>query len=111
MAIYYTWPRHYAINIVIKFDEREGHSGHSLISDLIKCFYFDDWYVKMIFNPYPAGTESDKPLPPVSCQANKHIHAVWPGSMLLADQLQVHIFLFPKMIMVSSKKWKVDYSI
>ena len=34
-----------------------------------------------IFNPYPAGTGSDKPLPPV------YIHAARPGSALLDDQL------------------------
>ena len=49
---------------------------------------WNNWYVIFIgmksllyFNPYPANTESDQPLPPVLSRA------VRPGSILLADQL------------------------
>ena len=42
-------------------------------------------------------------LPPVQSQANLYIHAVWPGSILLADQFQVLILISLIMIMHSSK--------
>ena len=48
-------------------------------------------------NPYPAETESDKPLPPELSQANLHIRAVRPGSILMADHLQVLILISLKM--------------
>ena len=45
------------------------------------------------FNTYPAGIESDWYLPPVKSQASLYICAVRPGSILLADQLQVLLSL------------------
>ena len=54
--------------------------------------YFNiSWYTNIkMFNPYPAGTKIDKPLLPVQSQASLHICAVWPDSILLADQLSSH---------------------
>ena len=31
------------------------------------------------FNPYTAGSESDKPLTTVQSQTSLYIYAVWPG--------------------------------
>ena len=40
-----------------------------------------------------------------------HIRAVQSGSILLADQVQILILISPKLVMDSSKKWKVEKSI
>ena len=55
------------------------------------------------FNPYPAGTKTDKSLPPFYSQASLHIRAVLSGSILLADHFQVLIMISLKMIMDSYK--------
>ena len=62
-------------------------------------------------NPYPAGIKSDRPLPSVQSQTSLHICAVWPGSILLTDQLQVLILFSLKMILESSKngRWIISF--
>ena len=64
-----------------------------------------------MFNPYPANTESGESLPPVWSQTSLHIRAVWPGPILLADQLQVFILISLKMTMESAKnvKWIIPF--
>ena len=37
------------------------------------------------------------------CHQSMHVHAVWPGSILLADQLQFFILISLQMIMDSAK--------
>ena len=63
------------------------------------------------FNPYPAGTESYQPLPPVQSQTSLHIS----GSLLLAKQLTVEVLILMslKMKMNSSKngRWIIFHLI
>ena len=58
-----------------------------------------------------ASGNSDNSLPPEYSQDSLHIHSVWPGSILLTDQLQVLILISFKMIMDSAKtvRWILSF--
>ena len=75
---------------------------------------------RIIFNLYPVLTKNNQSLPPVKSHASLYARAFRPGSILLADQHQVLIFIslkmimdleIPKIIMGSSKngRWIIPF--
>ena len=56
-------------------------------------------YTGTCINPYPAGTESDKYLPPVQSQASLHIRLMFAVNLHASSNPEI-----PKMIMDTSKK-------
>ena len=69
----------------------------------VKIFFLWHSVMFMFFIPYPVVNKwLDFAL--VQNQTSLHLNAVWPGYILLADQIYILILISLKMIMDSSKK-------